>query len=143
MGLLDFLKPQADRYPAPEVVEDENPSVRAWLDTTGKESTHRTYRVEGTGSMKPTLQGDDYAIHEKVPYDDLKEGDIINYRPKWAKGKIIVHRLVQKEKRGWIASGDNNRESESWEYVTPEKYMDKLVKVYRKPKAKPKLKLPE
>lgn len=134
MALLDFLKPQADRYPPVEIVEHANPNKAAW--ELSVLSGGQLYRIAPTGSMRPTLMDDDYVVTQKVPYEELKEGDIISYTPKWNKGKLTIHRLVQKDKTGWIASGDNNARSESWERVTPSNYVDKLVKVYRKPKEK-------
>jgi hypothetical protein len=81
--------------------------------------------------MAPTFDNDDYLVGVAKPYDELKEGDVVNYRPKWNDGKLTCHRLVAKDKDGWIASGDNNGRSENWERVRPENYVDVVVSVHR------------
>lgn len=52
------------------------------------------------------------------------------------KPPVIMHRLVMKDKHGWIASGDNNKKSEASERITEKNYKGQAVKAYRKPKAK-------
>jgi signal peptidase I len=137
MSLLKFLTPtpQHERYKASNpVLEETDESHFDVAKRDYPDGGYKIYQVAPTGSMQPTMDGGDYVIAVKMPYEDLKEGDIINYTPKWNNGGLVVHRLVQKDKGGWIASGDANKRSESWERVTPETYRDKAVKIVRKPK---------
>lgn len=89
-----------------------------------------SYRSVGTSSMEPLLVGRAFLVGVPKPYEQLQEGEVANYRPKWANGGVVVHRLVQKDKGGWIASGDNNRNSESWERVKADNYLDAIVKIH-------------
>jgi len=142
MGLLDFFKPQSERYPKPETVEVEDGNL-ILTQATRENPLAIVGRIADTHSMEPTLMGGDAAVVQKIPYADLKEGDIITYRPEWVKAKYkpgetvhpVIHRIVQKDKGGWIASGDNNSRSESNERVTEQNYEGKLTRVYRVKKA--------
>ena len=141
MGFLAMLTvPQAERY------AHANPPVEEW-DGEAMEVAYRDFPnggyklfyVLGTGSMEPTLTTDDRLVSVRVPFEELKEGEIVTYKPSWAKdGQVITHRLVQKDKGGWILSGDANKRSESFERMTPEKYLGKVVKIIRKPKKESK-----
>lgn len=88
------------------------------------------YLVEGT-SMLPAIQPGWYLVADKTPFAALEVGDIIIYKPKWANGKIVVHRVSSIEDTGIIASGDNNRHYENWEYVTPQTYLGKVVRIHK------------
>jgi signal peptidase I len=91
-----------------------------------------TYYVLNTRSMEPALWGGDYIVVESVPYSQLQRGDIIAYWADWLPGNVpVTHRLVEKDRGGWILSGDNNRHSESYSRVTEANYIGKLVRVYR------------
>jgi signal peptidase I len=93
----------------------------------------QSYFTLDTRSMEPTLQGGDYTVAEEVPYDQLQKGDIVTYQADWLPpdSPPVTHRLVQKDKDGWIASGDNNPRSESWARVSERNYKAKVVHVYR------------
>lgn len=137
--LATLTVPQHERY------AKVNPPVEIWdgipHQVAARDHPNGGYFVYGvgnTGSMLPTMDAGDYLIGIKVPYEELKEGDIVTYNPDWNGKKSVVHRLVLKDKRGWILSGDNNPRSESWERMTPEKYTSKVVKIIRKPKKEEK-----
>jgi hypothetical protein len=134
-ALLSFLNYQnPGNYPALPASDLENlEKAKAAALAHALKIDGRIFDVANTGSMRPTIDGTPFVVGEKAPYETLKEGDIITYNPKWNKGKSIMHRLVKKDKGGWIASGDNNKRSESWERVTPETYDSKIVAVYRFP----------
>lgn len=135
-GLLAIMTvPQYKRYESmnpPLLESDESPYTIGLKEYPNGD--FQVFSVADTGSMHPTLAGSDYLLAQKVKYDDLKEGEIVIYNPKWNNGKSTVHRLVQKDKGGWIMSGDNNKRSESWERMTPETYTAKAIKIIRKPK---------
>lgn len=88
------------------------------------------YECVGTASMEPLIIGQAYLVAVRVPYADLRVGDVVNYRPEWTGGRLTVHRLVSRDGGGFIASGDNNRWSESYERVTEAKYVDKVITIH-------------
>lgn len=98
---------------------------------SAKQSGGGFYRTSGTGSMEPLMVGQVFIVNTKKPYDKLMEGDIANYRPAFkADGTMFLHRLVQKDRDGWIASGDNNKRSESWARVKPDNYVDVVTAIH-------------
>jgi len=132
MSLLN-PKPPAERY------KDRNPVVvvhetaedarkAAYSEASGLKG--RVYRTVGTPSMEPFITGQVYVVGVPKPYDQLQQGEIANYRPKFANGSIVIHRLIQKDKGGWIGSGDNNRWSESNERIKQDNYLDAVVKIH-------------
>ncbi len=64
------------------------------------------YTIAATGSMKPTLDESSVVTVEKVPFADLRKGDIIIYRS--ASGGPVIHRLYHKNGDKWLVLGDNN-----------------------------------
>lgn len=138
MGFLSSLfKDQRTAYAPLPLMEfdDEAAKIAAFYDAI-REMGGNAYVAADTGSMRPTLDGGDSILCLPVPYEDLKEGDIVNYRPKWNNGKLTIHRLVLKDKGGWIASGDGNKRSENWERVTKDNYVDRATQIYRTKKKK-------
>ena len=94
----------------------------------------RAWQVSHTGSMKPFLQGGEYVV-TVANYDAIRLGQILVYHAPYNKSPI-VHRAVQKDKDGWIMSGDANRHTESWFRVTKDNYLGTVVSVYRLDKSK-------
>ncbi len=87
-----------------------------------------------THSMEPLLQGDDRLVVETSkgrPYSSLIAGEIIAYRADWAPEVPMVHRLISKDKDGWILSGDANVYSESGWRVNEATYIGVVIEVYR------------
>ena len=138
MGLLDAITPK----PPMEKYRDCNPKVVvhatqeeariAAIDEASK-SGGVAYNTSGTSSMEPLIVGKVYVVGTKVPYDQIKEGQVANYRAKWAAEKgagLVLHRLLQKDKDGWIASGDNNSRSENWGRVKPDNYVDVITTIH-------------
>ena len=134
MGLLDAFKIKpvhekyADRNP---VLIDKDEDMQSFVRNMGNTPDCVFYTVANTGSMEPFIMGGDRALGKKVAYEDLQVGDVVNYRPKWNKGNLTIHRLVLKDKDGFIASGDNNKNSESGERVTKDNYDSKCIMIYR------------
>lgn len=118
-----------DRNPVVIVHATEQEARSAALADAAKLKGNH-YLTSGTGSMEPLLTGRVYVVGVAKPYDQLQQGEIANYRAKFADGGIVVHRLVQKDKGGWIGSGDNNRWSESNERIKPSNYIDTVVRVH-------------
>lgn len=86
------------------------------------------YFVAYTGSMKPYLQGGEIVVC-KSDFEGIKLGDVVVYRASFSYTPII-HRAVQKDKAGWIMSGDANRDSESWARVRKDNYLGTVVAIF-------------
>lgn len=90
-----------------------------------------------TGSMEPGIKPGDIVLirrfHSEAELDQLREGDIINFR---REGIVITHRIlrIQKDAAGnlsFITKGDNNV-SEDQEAVLPNDINGPVVKVLPK-----------
>lgn len=68
------------------------------------------------GSMEPLLEPGSWIVTKPHPYTDLQPGMVVLYAS--ASGRPIVHALVRRTSRGWIAAGVNNRSADR-EFVTP------------------------
>ena len=99
-----------------------------------------SYPVLGTGSMAPYIPeasaGSDpvkavvaYAKPLSVPFKAIRKGDLVVYRPKWSNG-LIIHQAAQKTGSGWIMSGLNNKQSESFEPITEKEFVAVIGAVY-------------
>lgn len=118
-----------DRNPA-VVMHDSEAAARKAAIAESSERSGKWYRTTGTGSMEPLVAGRVFMAAVPKPYEELKVGEIVNYKPKWANGDTVVHRLVQKDRGGFIASGDNNPRSESEERVKPDNYLNTVVTIH-------------
>ena len=96
--------------------------------------------VLGTGSMAPFIppapEGSDpmftivaYAKPSNRPFEAIRKGDLVVYRPSWAKG-LVIHQAAQKQGNKWIMSGLNNSQSESFEPVGADQFVCIIEKVY-------------
>ena len=84
------------------------------------------------GSMKPVIQDGDFLVIAPTPFADDLLGKVAAYAPAWNKGALVAHRFVSGDAtRGFIASGDNNPRSESFEPVTAATYRGEVVGIYR------------
>ena len=111
---------------------ENNPPV--YFQETKVGEGQKVWQVSHTGSMKPFLQGGEYVV-TVANYDAIRLGQILVYHAPYNKSPI-VHRAVQKDKDGWIMSGDANRHTESWFRVTKDNYLGTVVSVYRLDKTK-------
>ncbi len=57
-------------------------------------------------SMEPVLQDGTVILLHRVPFSELEMGMEVAYRNR--KGEQVIHQLVRKTRRGWIAKGLNN-----------------------------------
>lgn len=92
--------------------------------------------VQPTGSMRPTIQDYDWvvvALPDKAPYAGVQEGQVLLYNAEWtAPGTPrVLHRAAQKDRDGWIMSGDNNAHYESKWRVNAANYLGRAVAIYR------------
>ncbi len=75
----------------------------------------QVYDVYPTISMLPTLEVGDLVVVHSVPFDSIKEGDVIVFARPDSSGvctsasEIIVHRVVNVTKQGLITQGDDRR----------------------------------
>lgn len=96
----------------------------------------RTEPVQNTHSMEPLIRGGDYLViagKRNRKFESLKAGEIILYQADWrpANAAPVCHRLVKKDKDGWILSGDNAERSEPQWRVTEGNYIGVVVAIYR------------
>lgn len=101
----------------------------------------RIVPVLGTGSMAPFIPAAPQGRNPmetvvamlgvvRVPFDSIREGDLLTYTADFSQGHPVCHVAAKKEGRGWIMSGLNNRYSETWTRVTEETYIAKVVVVW-------------
>jgi len=108
--------------------------TRLSAEARAKDIDGAVFYVLNTHSMEPLLRGGDYIVvlpKQRAPYADLKAGEVITYYASWYTKHPVTHRLVQKDKDGWILSGDANRYSESRWRVTENAYLGKVDGIYR------------
>jgi signal peptidase I len=66
----------------------------------------QVYTIAPTGSMKPTLDESSVVTVEKIPFSELRRGDIVIYRS--SSGAPVIHRLYDQSGDSWLVLGDNN-----------------------------------
>lgn len=77
-----------------------------------------------SGSMEPTLKTNGVAIAQKVPFDEIQQGDIIMFKKD---NLIISHRVVKIDSNGDITTkGDNNSSIDNF-IVTQKDIKGKIV----------------
>lgn len=117
----------------------------AWLaaEAHARDVRGFVFRVLDTHSMEPVLRGSDYIVVIKTPWESVEVGRIITYRASWAPDDSppVVHRLVERDRHGGIAAGDNvrpdiapngsNRRSEARHRITSENYVGTVLAIYR------------
>lgn len=126
----------------PKVVEctsEDEARAKAQLESANLVAT-AVVQFTPTGSMSPLIpQWGGFGVARYQSFDKARLGSVAIYTALWFQNGPLAHRLVQKDKDGFIASGDNNSRSENWERVTPANYLGEVLTVYRwpKPEAKP------
>jgi signal peptidase I len=104
-----------------------NPPVYTGIVAVGE--GEKAWKVSFTGSMKPFLRGGEIAV-TKADYDSIQVGQILVYKASYNNNPII-HRAVQKDRDGWIMSGDSAKHTESWARVNKDNYLGTVVAVYQ------------
>lgn len=112
----------------PTIYPAGNPQLAS--ETAAKALNGRVWVVGNTGSMKPLLQGGEFAVTIK-DYPSIKQGQVLVYNATYH-DKPIIHRAVEHDSHGWLMAGDNSPRSESWARVTDQNYLGTVVAVYRK-----------
>lgn len=104
-------------------------------------SNTTVYPVMATGSMKPTFDENNYLCVKNIPFEEVREGDIILYKlnKPITLGNIVIeiicHRVWRRSSGGSIllAKGDAN----SWvdeTFITKEMYLGVVVGIIRIPR---------
>ena len=142
-GLFSLFTPPWEKYHNPALTEYDDPIalVAAASADAAKQKGGMTYIGGITHSMHPTMEIGDCVIYVQKKDSEWKEGDIVMYKaPSYVKttrpDAPVAHRLVMKDKAGWIASGDNTPRSESQGRITKDNYLGTIVSIHR-PKKKP------
>ena len=108
---------------------EDNPPV--YVREVEVRAGEKVWHVSKTGSMKPFLHGGEYVV-TVANYEAIRLGQILVYYAPYNKSPLI-HRAVQKDKDGWIMSGDSAKHTESWYRVTKDTYLGTVVSVYKSP----------
>lgn len=88
-----------------------------------------------TGSMAPLIPlWGGFGVARYQSFDKARLGTVAIYNAVWNQSAPFAHRLVQRDKDGFIASGDNNAHSESRYRVTGANYLGEVLTIYRWPK---------
>lgn len=93
----------------------------------------RVHVVSNTRSMRPLLQGGELVVvsdPQKDPWSNVTEGDVCVYAYAYHENPLI-HRAAMRDAHGWIMAGDSAPRSESFDRMTPENYLGRLVAIYR------------
>jgi len=82
-------------------------------------------RIHGW-SMYPTINDGDIILCVKMPTYNV--GDIVVYKPRWAQGILVAHRIVYIEGDFYYMKGDNTFTNPIVDYY-PATYSDIICKV--------------
>ena len=88
------------------------------------------FRCIGYGSMLPIIKTGDYLIVMPKTFseNDLLE-KIVVYKSK-SNNLAVSHRLVRKDKEGYLAKGDHNLAADI-EYVTRQNFIGEVIEIFR------------
>jgi len=85
---------------------------------------YKPYMI-ATGSMEPTLKVRGIVLVKEVPYEEIKEGDIISFIPTLI-GQSVCHRVIEVTPEGFVTKGDNNYTADM-SVATKDEYKGKVV----------------
>lgn len=120
----------------PRVIEcatEDEARAKAQLEA-GVLVAHGVVKFAPTGSMSPLIPTwGGFGVARYQPFGDAKLGTVAIYNATWFQAAPIAHRLVYKDKYGFIASGDNNAHSEPMARITAANYLGEVISIYRWP----------
>ena len=87
--------------------------------------------VNPEGSMQPLIHQWDWLVMVPTPLGDDLLGKVVTYHADWFPSSTVTHRLVAKDRYGYIASGDHNAHSEPEYRVTAANYVGEIIAIYR------------
>ncbi len=86
-------------------------------------------RLLPTGSMEPTLTENDWLIYQRVPFAQVRPGDVISFHCP-IDSVPVTHRVVRRLENGrLITRGDNNHDVDPWT-IGPQDFRGLLIAVY-------------
>ena len=113
---------------------DEGQAIDAAAKTAAERPGRTLHEVAPTGSMVPLIpKARCYLVTEAIPFESIRLGMVATYSAAWHPGTPLVHRLVARDKLGYIASGDANKHTESFDRVTPANFMGEVVGIWTFP----------
>lgn len=115
LGYRTSLAPSGS-LPAPEALAAAQTAAYSIAARSGIDVTCAS--VANTNSMLPTFDSNAVLLLESVPFNRLREGDLVTYRSDLL---LVVHRLNALTKRGWEIVGDGNARQDSAR-VTPDNF---------------------
>lgn len=88
-------------------------------------ASYSWYRVSGFSMYPLIVGGDVVVVDESIPFNQLKQNDIVVYL---FEGKKICHKLHTPHGDNWKAKGINNRFQDRG-FVTPSNYIGRVIYV--------------
>lgn len=77
-----------------------------------------------SNSMRPTFSAGDYVVDKMVPYDSIKQGDVVSYHID--EHTIVTHRVKEITNKGFIMQGDANNAQDDFT-VTKDHFIGKMI----------------
>ncbi|CAI3426490.1 signal peptidase I [Enterococcus cecorum] len=77
-----------------------------------------------SNSMRPTFSAGDYVVDKIVPYNSIKQGDVISYHIDGH--TIVTHRVKEVTDKGFIMQGDANNAQDAFT-VTKDHFIGKMI----------------
>lgn len=74
--------------------------------------------------MQPTFSAGDYVVDKIVPYDSIKQGDVVSYHID--EHTIVTHRVKEITNKGFIMQGDANNVQDDFT-VTKDHFIGKMI----------------
>ncbi len=119
-----------------ETIENDNLTASSTVGADTAMVTARTVRWgvaggslrKGQGSSMAPIYGDNtVVVITPIDFNELEIGMVVAYRNKW--GDQIVHQLVKRDGKRWVARGLNNARADA-EPVTPKNLIGVVYAVF-------------
>lgn len=139
--MFAWLKRLWDRIRHPFYAKHIDPVVIPCVDRAQAETAANTFAANNpdlivreydgrTGSMTPLIPAaPGFYVAKKIQFKDVRLGTVGTYRPEFQVGEFM-HRMVAKDKLGYLASGDANPRTESWARVTENNYTGEVLRLW-------------
>lgn len=86
-------------------------------------------KLTPSGSMEPTLGARDWLIFQRVPFGQVRAGDVISFFCP-SDGTPVAHRVIRRLADGrLITKGDGNDDIDPWT-IGPEEFRGVLLAIY-------------
>lgn len=124
----------ADRIDPPTYLESSEAAAREAARLHAADIGGSYHQNVCCGSMEPLIHKGDYIVTKVTPWGNRLKGRVCGYLYHNDDGTktAMLHRFVSGDAdTGFIASGDNNPRSESWNRVLKEDFLFEAVAIYR------------